>query len=225
MSLSTIDKSASRAAIMTWRDNASLEVMAIVHEASVSAMRALEVEIDSVGWADVATDAEGAARAVVRPAMRDALKPSIEHWFVGQRRALAGIDARLSVVAQAFSAVDARPVPPIDPVAAASAWGAPDWLRGSLDTLSSAVERVAGEVASRALPDAVRSGAERLSVRMGQEIGALSGAHVRLRAGGRIELSRAWLGSGSAASDERTYLTQLLDLVDRTAVQAKEQIG
>lgn len=218
-----IDRSASRAAVMNWRDDAALEAMALVHAASARAMEALEARIDDVAWTDIVTDAERAASAVIRPAMRQRLAAPIDRWFAAQAEVLGRIDPGLAAITVQFAALDNRPALPVEaPVATPSSWRAPGWLRGPLDTIGSAAERAASEVASRALPDAVRTGAGRLSTLVGQEIGARSGAHERLRSGGRAELSRTWLGGGEAGT--RPYLTQLLDRVDHTAMQARSLI-
>lgn len=222
-----VDRSASRAAVMDWRDSALLEMMALIHAASGEAMAALEAQIDGIAWSEAYYDPEGAACKFVRPAMRQSLTAPVDRWFTERADALAQIDPGLAPIAADFANLDTRPALPVEAEAAeapVSSW-TPAWLLGPLDTIRSAAER-AGEVAAYALPDSVRANAGHLSTLLGQEIGARSGAHEWLRDGGRAELSRTWSGPSTVEeASARPYLTQLIDRVDRTVTRAKEFIG
>lgn len=217
-----IEASATRHAIMGWRDEASLSAMALVHQAAATAMRTLEERLDTIALADAVVSAEIAARTLLRPAMRLAIGSAADHWFTAQAQALRRVDARLEPLALRFSARCERPPLPGHEGEAGTGRSSPKWLRGSAETFGSVIERAAGVIAERALPDAIRTSAERLSARIGHEVGERSGAHERLRAGARAELIRVWLGPAARDATPRPYLTQLLDTVDAAARAAGE---
>lgn len=210
---------------MVWRDEATLAAMALVHAAGAEAMRVLERRLDGIAVADAMTSADAVARKIVRPAMRAVVAAAAHDWFTSQARALRQVDARLEALALRFAAMSERPVFPPDVGSNSAGWSAPEWLRGPVNTISAAIERAAGETVKRALPAVVRDGAGQISARIGREIGERSGAHDRVRASGQSELSRIWLGPAPENASPRPYLTQLLDIVDRIAREAKETIA
>lgn len=210
---------------MTWRDDATLAAMALIHAASACAMRALDDRINTIAVSDAMTGTDATARAIIRPEMRAEVGAAADDWFNARARALRQIDARLEPVALRFATMGERPTLPQNESAIATGWSTPAWLRGSAVAIGSAIERAANEVASRAVPDVVRERAEQVSARIAHEIGERSGAHDRLRVAARGELSRTWLGPVPADATPRPYLTDLLDIVDRTARQAMETIA
>lgn len=223
MSVATIDTGASRAAIMAWRDEATLAAMALVHGAAAGAMRTLETGLDAITNAQALKNAEAVARAIVRPTMRDALGAAADRWFRGQAQLLRQVDVRAEAIALRFAALGERPLLPPDDAPPPAGWRAPAWLRGSFDAISETLDR-GGDVASRALPDVLRQGTEQVTTRIGREIGERSGAYERVRAAGRAELTRVWLGPAPTESETRPYLSQLFDMVDRTARDARETL-
>lgn len=209
---------------MAWRDEATFAAMELMHRASADAMRALEQGRDSVAVTDALTSADEAARAIVRPAMRLKVGVAADAWFSAQARTLRRIDVRLEALALGFAAISERPSMPQDE-AVAEDWTVPAWLRGPVETIGSTVARAASEVASRAVPDMVRNGAEHASARIGRGISQLSGANERLRMAAQREFSCIWLGPSPDASGQQPYLLLLLDIVDRTAAKALETVA
>lgn len=221
MSDTSIDHSAARAALMAWRDEASLAAMMLLQQAAVTARAELEQRLEAIAVVDAMTSADALARAIVRPAMRREAGEASAAWFTSQARALRRIDARLETVALRLTESAEQPDLPPDETPAAAGWTAPAWLRRPASALGSAVEHAA----SRALPEVVRQGAGQISRRVGHEVGEHSGAHERLRAAGRHELAARWLGPVPEDDAPRPYLTQLLATVDRVADAAWESIA
>lgn len=225
VSTSTLDDPLTRQTIMTWRDEATLSALELVHEAAVAALRTFDAQLDAVTLATAVTSADTVARDLVRPAMRETLRRTLDPWFDRHARALRRIGSPWEPLALRFAAMAERPPLPRDapaPVAAPSRWSAPAWLRGSVDTIGSALDRTTAEIAARALPDAVRDSAGQVTARIGREVGERSGAHDRLRAAARVELTATWTGPAHDEDAPRPYLSQLLDRVDHTARQALE---
>ncbi len=208
---------------MAWRDEATLSAMALVHKAAAAAMQALEVRLDAITNAEAMMNADATARAIARPAMCDLVGATADQWFTTQARALRQVDARVEPLALRFAAMSERPMLPQDDAPPPAGWRAPAWLRGSFEAIGETLDR-GSEVAARAVPDLVRQGAEQVSARIGREIGERSGAHERVRAAARAELTRVWFGPAAAESETRPYLTQLLDMIDRTARDAREML-
>lgn len=209
---------------MAWRDEATLTAMALVHDAAAAAMRALEARFDAVTNAEAMTNAEATARAIVRPAMREIVGATADRWFTTQARALRHVDARMEPLALRFAAMNERPMLPQDDAPPPAGWRAPAWLRGPFEAIGETLDR-GSDVAARAVPDMVRQGAEQVTARIGREIGERSGAHDRVRAASRAELTRIWLGPAAADSEPLPYLTQLLDMIDLTARDAGEMLA
>lgn len=220
-----IERGINRAAILAWRDDATLTAMDLLHAASIVAMQALEDQIDTIAVASAMSDADTTAREIVRPTMRLETSVAIDAWFSTYAEALHRIDPRLEALALWFGAVDERPTLPQDVAIAPAGWKAPTWLRSSASAIGSVIDRAATEVASRALSDEVRKGAEQISTRIGRAVGEHSGAHDRLRAAARIELSRVWLGSGAEGTEPQPYLALLFGSVDQTAKKAVEAVA
>jgi hypothetical protein len=210
---------------MAWRDEATLTAITLVHAAGADAMRVLEERLDTVAVTDAMIAADACARDIVRPTMRNAIGPGADLWYNAHARALRRVDARLEALALGFAAIGERPSLPADGAAVGVGWSVPAWLRGSVDSLGSAIERAAGEVAARALPDLIRGGVEHVSTSVAREIGTWSGARDRLRAAGRAELASVWQGPASEGSAVRPYLTELFDTIDHAAKRALETIA
>lgn len=188
-------------------------------------MRELERRLGSITISDALLDAESEARAVVRPMMRTVVGAAADQWFLEQARNLRQLDGRLELLALRFSVISDRPLFANDDKSPLPSRRILTWLRGPADALSSAMKRVAGKVSDRPVPEAVRNGAGQLSAQIGHAIGVKIGAHEQLRAGGRAELTRIWLGPPIEGVALQPYLVQLLDAVDRTAAQAKEMLA
>lgn len=219
-----IDAGASRAAVIAWRDDATLSAMTLVHEAAAAAMGVLEGRLNTIANAEAMTNADAAARTIVRPAMREVVGAAADRWFTMQARALREVDARVELLALRFAAMSERPMLPQEGAPPPADWRVPEWLRSSFEAIGETLDR-GSDVAARAVPDLVRHGAEQATARIGREIGERSGAHDRVRAAGRGELTRVWLGPLLAEDGARPYLTQLLDTIDETARAARETLA
>lgn len=215
MDVSVIEQGASRAAIMAWRDEAMLSAMTLMQAAATGAMRALDARLDDVALMNALVGADDAARAIVGPAMRDAVGAAVEAWFGAQALALEQVDARLGPLAGQFAAVHERPVLPEDDVPA-DRTGASARRRGAA-AIGGAMRRVVPAMAVEAVRKA--------SARIGHELGERSGAHDRLRAAAKGELVRRWIGPVPDDAPPRQYLIGLLDLVDCTAARAREIVA
>lgn len=192
MSISTIQTGVTHSAIMAWRDEAALTAMALVHDAAAGAMQV---------WNEWPSDNTvpntiGAHMSgwIVRAAMRRSINGPIHKWAANQEMSLESIDQRLRKVANVFRHIDGIVSIPVNEE--------PD--HKDLPGLKwSAATLLIGFTPLRWVP-AARNQISEAS-----------------RRACLVELNRSWLNPFSG-SEPSSYLAQLLNLVDRTAREAKE---
>lgn len=210
---------------MAWRDEASLAAMSLMHIASANAMRRLEEHIGKFGVSDAISGADAAARKAVHSAMRGEAGATIDDWFNLHARILRRLDPRLEEQALRFAAMGQRPALPKPDAPEVESRSVPTWLQGPVKTIGSKIGRATTGVANRAVPIQLRKRAEQVSTKISREIYETSGLHTRLREAARKELMEVWLQPPSAPASSESFLTHLLNAVDRTTGRALEIIA
>jgi hypothetical protein len=155
--------------------------------------------------------------------MRDAAADAVEQWYLKHARGLRAIDGRLEALALKLTAKEGRPVFPSEKASTSPNRPGLAWLRASASVGSRAAAGMR-EAARHTVPDSWRGGARRVAARLASELGERAGIHDRIRAAGRRELETVWVGIMASPDGTRPLLSQLLDIIDETAIEAREMI-
>lgn len=214
-----VEEMAQCGALMAWRDDQSSAAIRLIHEAAAAGLAALEKQLGTIAVVDAFGTADLRARAVVRPAMRDHLRPGLNTLLRNGAAELRRIDSRLEALALSYVHVESRPVMPGD-----DAEQAPGWF-GRLAMPKAFASRVTelGEKLDAAVPDTIRTGIRQWSDRTTRQIGEGSGARARLRVAGADEVTRTW--AGPSLTGPGPFLSLILEKIDLTTNSARELIS
>ena len=207
------------AAIMAWRDDQSIAVVRLVQEAAAAGLSSLEERLGTVALVDMFGTAEARARAIVRPVVRDHLRPRLHVALRNGSLELRRIDNRLEPLALSYVNVESLPLMPSEDAEPDQRWFTRKVMPGAIASrMSDLSERLEASVSP-----VVINGMRQWTDRAAQQIGEGTGARARLRDAGANEVRRAW--AGPATTTTRPFLSLLLEKVDLAAASAKELVS
>lgn len=203
------------AGIMAWRDDQSLALVHLLQEGATTGLTALEDQLGSVSLIDAFSGSEARARALVRPAMRDFLRPRLHELLTRGAARLRQIDERLEQLALSYAHVGDRPLMPgEEPVVSRASLA----RRAMPEIFASRISELSEKLDS-AIPDTISGGLRNWSDRASHQLGEGMGARARLRTAGANEIRTAWTGPSTLT--EQPFLSRLTDRVDAIAATAR----